>query len=153
MERSSCERREGSTRTRRRLAGALARRSRATRSRVVGKKGDADALDAEVKRAKRLGGMALVNNSRETLDDFAKAWWNRYAVPNLQRHTLLGYASMLDVHIIPRLGQTPLRSLTPELIGEMRAEMVADGVGEPAIRKTAGSAAEHPRARRRVAAA
>ena len=105
-------------------------------SRVVGKKGDADALDAELRRAKRLGASALIDNSRETLAEFAKAWWNRYAVPNLQQHTLLGYASMLDVHIIPRLGQVQLRSLTPELIGQMRAEMAVDGVGEPAIRKT-----------------
>jgi integrase len=105
-------------------------------SRVVGKKGDAQALDAELRRAKRLGGTALTDNSRETLAEFAKVWWNRYAVPNLQRHTLLNYASMLDVHIVPRLGDIRLRSLTPDLISEMRADMTADGVGEPAIRKT-----------------
>jgi integrase len=106
------------------------------RSRVVGRKGDAQALDAELKRSKRLGGTALIDNSRETLAEFAKVWWQRYAVPNLQRHTIENYASMLDVHIVPRLGDVRLRSLTSELIGEMRAEMAADGVGEPAIRKT-----------------
>jgi integrase len=63
-------------------------------------------------------------------------WWNRYAVPNLQRHTLLNYASVLDVHIVPRLGEVALRSVTPDLISQMRAEMTAGGVGEPAIRKT-----------------
>jgi integrase len=106
------------------------------RSRVVGKKSDADALDAEVKRAKRIGGSALIDNSRETLAEFAKGWWSRYAIPNLQEHTLRTYAWMLDVHLVPRLGNIKLRSLTPELIGEMRADMAAAGIGDPAIRKT-----------------
>jgi integrase len=106
------------------------------RSRVVGKKADADALDADVKRAKRLGGSALIDNGRETLAEFSKAWWNRYAIPNLEEHTLRTYASMLDVHIVPRLGNVRLRSLTPELIGELRADMAAAGVGDPSIRKT-----------------
>jgi integrase len=106
------------------------------RSRVAGRKSDAQALDGELKRAKRLGATALIDNSRETLAEFAKLWWHRYAVPNLQRHTLHGYASMLDVHLIPRLGDAPLRSLTPDLISELRADMAAAGVGDPAILKT-----------------
>lgn len=57
-------------------------------TRAVGRKGDAEALDAELRRAKRIGGSALVSNSRETLADFSKVWWQRHAVPNLQRHTL-----------------------------------------------------------------
>jgi integrase len=106
------------------------------RSRVVGRKTDADALDAELKRAKRLGSTALVNRSRETLEEFAQLWWKRHALPNLQRHTLQSYASMLDVHIIPRLGNVRMQAITPELISDLRAEMAAAGVGDPAIRKT-----------------
>jgi len=106
------------------------------RSRVIGRQTDARALDAELKRSKRLGGTALIDNSRETLSEFAQVWWQRHAVPNLQRHTLANYASMLDVHIVPRLGGVRLRSLTPELVGELRAQMTADGVGEQAILKT-----------------
>lgn len=106
------------------------------RSRVVGRKSDAVTFDAELKRTKRLGGTALVTNSRETLSEFSQIWWHRHAQPNLQRHTLEHYVSMLDVHIIPRLGNARLRSLTPELISEMRAEMAAAGVGDPAIRKS-----------------
>jgi integrase len=105
-------------------------------SRVVGRKGDAQALDAELKRAKRLGAVAPIDTSRETVGEFAKVWWARYVVPNLARHTQLSYASMLDVHIIPRLGDVRLRSLTPDLVGELRAEMAAGGVGDAATRKT-----------------
>jgi integrase len=42
---------------------------------------------------------------------------------------------MLDVHIVPRVGDVRLRSLTPELIGELRAELTAAGVGDAATRK------------------
>jgi integrase len=85
--------------------------------------------------AKRLGAGAPVNNNRETLAEFSKLWWARHAAPNLARHTQEGYASTLDVHIIPRLGDTRLQALSTEMISDMRAEMSASGVGEPAIRK------------------
>jgi integrase len=106
------------------------------RSRVVGRKSDAQALDAELKRTKRLGGVAPIQNSRETLAEFAKVWWRRHAAPNLQRHALQGYASMLDVHIVPRFGDVRLEAITPELVSELRAEMAAEGIGDPTIRKT-----------------
>ncbi len=105
------------------------------RSRIVGRKTDALALDNDLKRAKRLGGGAIVANHRETLSEFSKLWWARHAAPNLARHTQEGYASALDVHIIPRLGNTRLQAITTELISDMRADMAAAGVGEPAIRK------------------
>ncbi len=105
-------------------------------SRVVGRKGDAQALDVELKRAKRLGGVAPIDPSRETMAAFARVWWTRYVVPNLARHTQLAYASMLDVHILPALGDVRLRSITPELVAQLRAEMAAHGVGDAAIRKT-----------------
>jgi len=102
---------------------------------VVGRKGDAQALDNELKRAKRLGALAPIDTGRETVGDFAKVWWSRYVVPNVARHTQLVYASMLDVHIIPRLENVRLRSLTPELIGELRADLAAAGVGDAATLK------------------
>jgi hypothetical protein len=57
-------------------------------SRVVGRKHAAQLLDVELKRAQRIGATATVQNSRETLAEFAKVWWGRHAVSNLERHTL-----------------------------------------------------------------
>ncbi len=105
------------------------------RSRVVGKKCDALTFDQELKRAKRLGAGTPTFNNRETLAEFSQLWWARHAKPNLARHTQESYASALDVHIIPRLGDTRLTSLTTELLSDMRADMAASGVGEQAIRK------------------
>lgn len=106
------------------------------RSRVVGRKADADALDQKLKRSKRLGALAPVVTSHETVGEFAKLWWARYVVPNLALHTQLAYASMLDVHIIPRIGDYQLRSLTAEVLRDLRADMNAAGTGDAATRKT-----------------
>jgi integrase len=105
-------------------------------SRVVGRKRDAQNLDVELKRAKRLGATATVQNSRETLEEFSKVWWNRHAAPNLQQHTLASYASTLDVHIVPRLGGVRLQAMTPDLIAELHAAMKSEGSGDSVIRKT-----------------
>jgi integrase len=104
-------------------------------SRVVGRKRDAEALDADLKRAKRLGAAAPIGTITETLEEFAKLWWQRHAAPNLARHTQANYASMLDVHLIPRIGDRRLSELTVEVVSDLRAEMAADGVGDQAILK------------------
>jgi len=105
------------------------------RSKVVGLKRDAVALDQDLKRAKRLGTAAPAGASRETLAEFSKLWWTRHATPNLARHTRESYASALDVHIIPRLGADRLSAITTELISDMRADLAVSGVGEQAILK------------------
>ncbi len=106
-------------------------------SRVMGRKADATALDEELKRAKRVGtALPFQTNSAETLEAFAKVWWARYVVPSLARHTQMAYASMLDVHIVPRIGDLPLRAVTAEVIWEVRASMSQVGVGDAATRKT-----------------
>ncbi len=105
-------------------------------SKVIGRKADAVALDQELKRAKRLGAVAPIDASRETLGEFTKVWWSRHVAPNLERHTREGYASILDVHLIPALGDVALRSITTEVIGDLRADMFERGVGAPTIRKT-----------------
>jgi integrase len=104
-------------------------------SRVIGRKADAEVLDQELKRGKRLGANAPINTSTETLEEFARLWWSRHVAPNLARHTQANYASMLDVHLIPRIGDYRLSRLTVEVISDLRAEMAADGVGDNAILK------------------
>ena len=57
-------------------------------------------------------------------------------IPSLSRHTQLNYASMLDVHVIPAIGQVPLSKVTAETIWQLRADMAKAGVGDSATRKT-----------------
>lgn len=73
-------------------------------SKVVGRKRDADAFEAEIVRRKRTGDLDLLTGGRETLADFAEEWWRLYAVPSLAARTLRSYAGLWDRHVLPRLG-------------------------------------------------
>jgi len=105
------------------------------RSKVVGRKRDAEAFDAEVVRRKRTGDLDLLTGGKETLAEFAEEWWKLYAVPNLAPRTLRSYAGLWDRHVLPRLGSMPLSAITPEVVQRFRAELEADGVGRTAIHR------------------
>jgi integrase len=106
------------------------------RSRVLGRKRDAEAFDAEVRRRKRAGDLAVHSAGKETLADFAEKWFELYAAATLARSTLTSYASTWDRHVLPRLGGLPLRDLTPELIQCYAADLRSAGVGPAALRRT-----------------
>lgn len=55
------------------------------RSKVLGRKRDAEAFDAEMRRRRRTGELALLDAGRETLAEFGEEWWRLYAEPNLAR--------------------------------------------------------------------
>src|SRR5687768_12808201 len=61
-------------------------------SRTLGRKRDAEAFDAEVKRRKRTGDLDSITSGKQTLAEFAEEWWRLYAEPNLARSTLEVYA-------------------------------------------------------------
>ena len=103
------------------------------RSRVLGRKADAVAFDAEVVRRKRTADLDLVSGGRQPLAAFAEEWFELYAAVNLAERTLSGYAALWDRHILPRLGSTRLSAVTPEVVERFRAELEAAGVGQPTI--------------------
>jgi integrase len=103
------------------------------RSRVVGRKRDAEAFEAEIRRRKRMGELGLFDSGRETLADFAEEWWRLYALPNLSARTQRSYAGMWDRHVLPRIGAHRLCELRPEMIERFRADLRAAGVGDPTI--------------------
>jgi hypothetical protein len=105
------------------------------RSKVVGRKRDAESFEAEVVRRKRTGDLDLLTGGRETLADFAEEWWKLYAVPNLAPRTLRSYAGLWDRHVLPRLGGMRLNAITPEVVERYRAELEADGVGKPTVHR------------------
>lgn len=106
------------------------------RSKVLGRKRDAEAFDAELVRRKRTGELAQLDAGKEPLADFGEEWWRLHGEPNLARSTLNNYASMWDTHVLPCLGSVPLRELTPDLITRFRLELEADGVGPASVRKS-----------------
>jgi integrase len=106
------------------------------RSKVLGRKRDAEAFDAEITRRRRTGELAQLDAGKELLADFGEEWWRLYGEPNLAKSTLNSYASMWDTHVLPRLGSVPLRELTPDLINRLRLELEADGIGAASVRKS-----------------
>jgi hypothetical protein len=103
------------------------------RSKVVGRKRDADALNAEIVRRKRTGELDLLRGGKETLAAFGQDWWRLYAATNLGARTQRSYAGLWDRHVLPRLGAMALHGLTPEVIERFRAELEAAGVGQPTV--------------------
>jgi integrase len=105
------------------------------RAKVLGRKRDAEAFDAELRRRRRLGELGFLDAGNERLVDFAQDWWKLYAEPNLSRATLKVYAELWDAHILPRVGQLKLRELTVETLQRYRLELQRDGVGQASARK------------------
>jgi integrase len=111
------------------------RQGRRNRSKVLGRKRDAEAFDAELRRRRRLGELGLMDAGNQRLVEFGEEWWRLYAEPNLARNTLRIYAMLWDRHILPRLGDLKLRELTPEGLQRYRLELEVAGVPRPTTRK------------------
>lgn len=111
---------------------------RGTREQVrsFDRRADAERFETETRRRKQLGELASVKQSRVTLDEFAREWWERYASTELARKTQERYAAIWDLHVPPRLGAVQLGQLNPGVIDAFQAELRKAGVGEPTIRKT-----------------
>ncbi|HEX6456002.1 MAG TPA: tyrosine-type recombinase/integrase [Solirubrobacterales bacterium] len=105
------------------------------RSKVLGRKRDAEAFDAEVRRLKRTRELGQLDAGKQTLAEFGQDWWTLHAEPQLAKVTLELYAMLWDVHILPRLGELKLRDLTAEEIQRFRVDLEAAGVGPVSIRK------------------
>ena len=83
---------------------------------------DARTFDGDVHRRKRLDDLAALDAGKETLAEFAGEWWELHAV-TLAKATQEAYATILDVHILTRLGSLRLRALDfdwgPDAIAEL----------------------------------
>jgi integrase len=104
------------------------------RSHVCDSRRDALDYDAEIRRAKRAGTLALLDAGTETLDEYVTDTWAvTHAVllaPKTRRH----YASLYDHHIHSVLGDVPLRHLKPPVIRRWQAERLAAKGGVVAVR-------------------
>lgn len=105
------------------------------RSQVLGRKRDAEAFDAEVKRRKRTGELAAMDGGRETLDEYVAGTWARAHAAHLAPATRSLYGYLYDRHISPSLGDYRLRDIDPEVIAVWQAYLVEAGVGKVAIKK------------------
>jgi len=105
------------------------------RSKVLGRKADAVAFDAEIRRRKRTGELAAMDGGQETLDEYVAGTWARAHAVHLATRTRELYASLFDRQISPELGPVKLRELSPDIIGRWQAGLVESGVPKPTVKK------------------
>jgi integrase len=105
-------------------------------SRSFARKADAVAFDDEMRRRRRLGDVASVVGSQDTLDQYVAETWAKTHAVTLARSTARTYAGLYDLHISPYLGQLKLAELTPGVIARWQAERIAAGAGRSSIHKT-----------------
>jgi integrase len=105
------------------------------RAKVLGRKSDAVAFEAEVRRRARTGELGMLDAGRERLDEFAAEWMRAYGKPNLAPRTVKSYAEAWDRHISPRIGGLRVREVTVEACQRFAAEMEAAGVGASTRRR------------------
>ena len=55
------------------------------RSKVLGRKRDAEAFDAELRRKRRTGELTALDAGKETLAEFGEEWWKLDAEPISRR--------------------------------------------------------------------
>lgn len=108
-------------------------RGSAQRQRSFDRKRDAEDLDREIKRRKRLGELALWEHRNRTVRELAREWCAKYAVPNLAEHTLDGYEPVLTKHVVVRMGDHRVGEVTPE-VADLRAQLERAGVGRHTVR-------------------
>lgn len=56
----------------------------------------------------------LVIPRTTTLKEWLEYWMNNIVKPNCEQATIYGYQQMIDNHIVPALGQTPIQQLKPK---------------------------------------
>lgn len=105
------------------------------RSRVLGRKRDAEAFDAEIRRRKRTGELRRSTTA-------ARHWTSTWPGPGRGAHaaqlaprTRQTYASTYGRHISPALGAMRLREIDPEAIAAFQGDPIRADVGPHAIRK------------------
>lgn len=116
------------------------------RARTFSSRRDARDFDAEVRRQRRAGSLAVLDAGTETLGEYVTGTWAASHAATLAPKTRLHYASLYDFHLRPYLASIRLREINPEVVGRWQAERLAAGAGPNAVRHAIdllGSVLEH----------
>lgn len=105
------------------------------------RKVDADKRDAEIKLAKERGEPIPRRgrgDAKETFEDFAyESWWPAEVVgKKLTPKTQERYATFLDKHLIPRIGDEALTYIDVQKVLEVRTGLVKDNVPDYTAART-----------------
>jgi integrase len=101
------------------------------RSETYDLRADADKRDAEIRQT-RQNGEPIPQRGRgksgQTFERFAMdVWWPQEAAHKAAK-TREGYGTLLDLHLVPRIGSMPLALIDTARVLDLRAKLKADGV-------------------------
>jgi integrase len=105
------------------------------RSRDFARRRDADLFEADIKRRKQLGTIALLDAGTITLDEYVTTIWAKAHAATLAPKTRQVYAWAYDRHIGPRVGGVPLAHITPDVVARVQADLLAAGAGHDTVSK------------------
>jgi len=95
----------------------------------------AELRDHELRELRWEDQIEVADAGRESLREAADAWWTDHVEPNLARNTVLSYALVLDVHLLPRLGDIPIREIDPARVITLQGQLRASAVGGSMIHR------------------
>lgn len=99
------------------------------RSRLIGTRADAKAVDAEIKRRRRLRGFESVASDM-AFEEFVPIFWRGH-LPTIEATTAERRQEYLEKRILPKWGRYKLLEITPPKVREWQVEMIEAGVGNP----------------------
>jgi site-specific recombinase XerC len=99
---------------------------------------EAKDFKAKLRLAKRSGVLRELSAGKETLGEFMADYWRLYAKRHLAKVTRKKNRGMWNKHILPRLGATQLRQITPMALCEYIAALEDAGVSASQIRSILG---------------
>jgi len=108
------------------------------RSRAFHRRKDAEAFDAELKRRRQLGSLALqqlTERKGPTLGEWIAERWAPEHAATLAQSTRDRYAGVYSVHIAPWLNDVSLRELSVAALRAWQTERLKAGVGPDTIHK------------------
>jgi integrase len=85
--------------------------------------------DAELRELRWLGRIDRADAGKESLREATEVWWTDHVEPNLARSTILSYAYVLDGHLMPLLGDVPIREIDPARVIQLQRELREREVG------------------------
>jgi len=87
-----------------------------------------DAQRAEAQAKVRLDASRSVVTGRTTVGDYLGAWFDTYERSQSRKPTTVDATRLhLDRYLLPRIGQLPLHDLTPAVISDLYADLLANG--------------------------
>ena len=97
---------------------------------------EAQSRDREIQDLRKRGRYDAVDAGTESLRAAAERWWTDHVESAVSVNTAKTYATCLDRHLLPRLGDVAIRDIQPAQVAGLQRDLRDDGVGPSISQKT-----------------